>query len=336
MALNIVLCLSLLVPVIIRIRLLKFDYWILGILVFAFVSLIIDPMNSVMSALRVVSFMCAYLLTSNGVLILRLRQLMMLVTSLIVISFVIQYIQSDYQYINGFRRYSGIYYMHSAGFALISLLVFLYLTRQWAIKDRKETKRLCEYTILVVVFLILFMTGSRSATLIALLGGSLYFSAKKKYTFVVLAILLSVLFAQVYTKISESGLLYRINGLIDNGLNDPSSQNRVKFLTQGFGLVEGVRIIFGFGVGKFDDLYFAYFGKRVAPHFYLLQWYVEGGIIYLYLWIKFYLAIFNRISWNDRILMVLYLVVASINNGEYYFGINILFIITLTQRFKKK
>ena len=335
MVLNLVLCLSLLVPVFIRIRVVKLDFWILGIIVFAVVSLILDPLNSVMSAIRVISFMCVYILISNGVIIIRLRQLMMLVTSLIVISFFIQYSQSDYQYLNGFRRYSGIYYMHSAGFALINLLVFLYLMRQWSIKDRNETNGLIDYTIILVVFLILFMTGSRSATLIALGGGSLYFSTKKKYNFVILVLLLSLLFAQVYTKILESGLMYRINGLIENGFSDPSSRNRLKFLTQGFSLVEGVRMFFGFGVGKFDDLYFANYGKRVAPHFYLLQWYVEGGIFYLFFWIKFYLGIFNRISWNDRILMILYLVVASLNNGEYYFGINILFIIILTQRFNK-
>jgi hypothetical protein len=101
-------------------------------------------------------------------------------------------------------------------------------------------------------------------------------------------------------------------------------------------LVEGVRIIFGFGVGKFDDLYFANFGERIAPHFYLLQWYVEGGIVYLFFWLKFYITIFNNLIWKERILMILYLVVASINNGEYYFGINILFIIILTQRFIKR
>lgn len=335
MMLNIFLCLLLIVPVVIHIRILKLDYWTLGILVFAVMSLIVDPLNSIMSAVRVISFMCVYILSSNNVLVLRLRELMLLVTSLIVISFIIQYSQSDYQYVNGFSRYSGIYYMHSAGFALISLLVFLYLMLQWAAKDRNETKKLLEYAILIVVFIILFMTGSRSATLIALGGGFLYYSTKNKYNIVILVLLLSFVAAQVYTKISESGLLYRISGLLENGLSDPSSQNRLKFLAQGFGFVEGVRTVFGFGVGKFDDLYFANFGERIAPHFYLLQWYVEGGIIYLFFWIKFYLGIFNRITWSYKILMILYLVVASINNGEYYFGINILFLVIVTQRLNK-
>ena len=336
MVLNILLCFLLLVPVVIRIRVLKLDYWTLGILVFAALSFIVDPFNSIMSAVRVISFMCIYILRSNGILTFRLKEFMKILVFLIFVSFVSQYCQFDYQYVNGFRRYSGIYYMHSAGFALINLLVFLYLMLTRNVEEENKSNKYSANTLVILVFIILFMTGSRSATLIALLGGLLYFTLKKKSNFLIFILLLFLVSTQLYIKLSETGLLYRINGLIENGLNDPSSQNRLNFLTHGFGLVEGLRVIFGFGVGKFDDLYFANFGERIAPHFYPLQWYVEGGLVYLFFWLMFYRTIFNNVTWNVRILMILYLVVASINNGEYYFGINILFIIILTQRFVKR
>jgi len=300
-----------------------------GILIIAVMSFLIFPISTVMSFLRLSCYMMLYVLISNKALNFNVPYVVKIAAFLAIFAFGIQFLFSDYQYLNGFKRYSGLYYMHSAGFALLSqLLVFEYYLMSFSGKNHYGSV-IRKTFVLILLMVCLFMTGSRSSTIITFCG-LVYLNFRKNMLRKVLGIFgILCLGIWLFPIIENSSYFYRINTLFSRGLVDASSQNRLSFLENGFGLVESEYMLFGYGVGRFDDLYVAEFGERLAAHFYPLQWFVEGGIVYVILWLTFYFRLLISVSHSRRILGLLFLIVASINNGEYYFSVYILFLLIM-------
>ena len=83
-----------------------------GILIIAVMSFLIFPISTVMSFLRLSCYMMLYVLISNKALNFNVPYVVKIAAFLAIFAFGIQFLFSDYQYLNGFKRYSGLYYMH--------------------------------------------------------------------------------------------------------------------------------------------------------------------------------------------------------------------------------
>jgi len=251
-----------------------------------------------------------------------IKQLKLLVSIYVAVNFLIliyQYLVGDYEYINMTYRYSGIYYHHSSGASLMYqvLLGTIFLFRKFWHQIILSS--------LLAAFIIL--TGSRTG-LGALLLFYLLFFYRSQYKFLYFGILI-ILTPVVFNYIAG---LPRISFLLEKGLVDASTLERVNIFKRSIININGISHIVGIGSGYFDDLQFRLVGEKVAAHNLLLQMYVEGGIIGLLLFINALVFLFLKSAFKSR--MMLYLVVVIelfgiINNVYYYFEIYMLYILLL-------
>lgn len=252
---------------------------------------------------------------------------------------ILQIIFNDTYLVNGVERISGPYYLHSSGYSLMLVCILPILIFKWY---QEKSKSFLVLGIILISIYLLLRTGSRAGFIGFILSIIYVYKGqilKKKYLIPII-ISIPVLSYKLVNLIMTSTSTKRIALLIQNGIFDASSNERLMIINRSIMNLDPLYLFTGIGTGYFDNFQETLTGERIAAHNNVLLHLIEGGVITLLLYLAHLVYSYKLITRvkEIRLKQLLLLVFINveifgiINNNYYYFVpyfLNIILIQTL-------
>jgi hypothetical protein len=280
--------------------------------------------DNVASLGRYILYLLGLIIMREKIVILLIKYIEQILLIFLTVG-VIQAITGDTYLVNMVERVSGPYYLHASGYSLFlvtTLPILIY-------KISKEGFSFFRFICLITALFMLLRTGSRAGLIGFLISVILVYRKRIFNRYVVFALFISLVsfINQILDFFFINPLFKRFIYLFKNGIFDASSNERVNIIIRSINGLDSLQMVFGVGIGYFDNFQESIVGERIAAHNNFLLFFIEGGFFLLLFFIIHLIWIAVKISKikdvnKKKLLILLFLNIelfGLINNNLYYY-----------------